>query len=187
MLRRVVIYERASGVCLFSESWGQWKGDQSRGKICGLVQFFYQLAREIENDGEVSRVTFQESAKIDRPRSSAPFHSRFASLPARASKRSGGTPSMGFTDSHGLNMTCADHEQLVAAVFYEDDPDVLLMQNLANQVLEKFTEKYQTQIDGMASIFDNATKIPDFVVDEDAVMAAFLGFSEAIENLRRNS
>lgn len=50
-LKRLVIFESSSGICLFSHNWSEWKGDQSRGRVCALVQFFFQLSREFDDGG----------------------------------------------------------------------------------------------------------------------------------------
>jgi hypothetical protein len=188
VLRRVVVYEDGSGICLFSQTWGQWKGDQTRGKVCSLVQFFLQLAREIDSaDADVSRVAFQEPMRVGRPRTGQ-FHSRFtANAPPRSSSKKSPPGSDLVADGFGLNMSCAQESGLVAAVFYEYNTDVDTMKMLAQTIVKKFAEKYGAMMEEMAGLFDEAAKKPDFVVDEDSFMAPFQDFTDVISELRATS
>ena len=55
MLSRLLIFESSSGVCLFSRTWPQhWTADldAARSRVCALVQFFFQLSREIDDGGQ---------------------------------------------------------------------------------------------------------------------------------------
>lgn len=187
-MRRVVVYERQSGVCLFSETWGTWKGDQSRGKICGLVQFFFQLAREIDDDGQVSRVMFHDPVKLEKLRPTS-YHSRFPTLTSRTTTRKKGSSESGavdFSDGAGLSMTCAQKDRLVSAAFFEDDVDASVMQRITSLILEKFVERFPTQINAILPMCDDVARTPDCVVDEDKVMAPFASFAESVQEIRKS-
>jgi len=61
---RISILDKICGCPLYDKVY-KWKEDQkSPSSIAGLVQFFYQFAREIDN-GVVSKVTFESQSLVN--------------------------------------------------------------------------------------------------------------------------
>jgi hypothetical protein len=50
-MKRVVMFERESAVCVLDEFFGDWKGSQKSNKISGFVAFFLQFSKEIDGGG----------------------------------------------------------------------------------------------------------------------------------------
>jgi hypothetical protein len=47
-MKRVVLFERQSSVCVLDEFFGEWNGSTKSNKIAGLISFFMQFSKEID-------------------------------------------------------------------------------------------------------------------------------------------
>jgi len=167
--------ERICGCALFDKVW-KWKDDQKSPTACvGLVQFFYQFAREIDK-GEVSKVIFEGHANtVSSNRNKLyPYNNRSLKT---SSKKATLRPKPDDT----VEMYCSHNDYVTVALFVTGAyPGA---EELADMLVKTFTKQNKLTLDTLKPQFTELAKNPDQSLIDLSFLPRFATFEDSVNRL----
>eukprot|EP01006_Ploeotia_vitrea_P010658 TRINITY_DN27648_c0_g1_i1.p1 TRINITY_DN27648_c0_g1~~TRINITY_DN27648_c0_g1_i1.p1 ORF type:complete len:188 (+),score=93.11 TRINITY_DN27648_c0_g1_i1:46-609(+) len=183
-MHRVNVYDKATGIPLYDRVW-KWKDQEeqkSPGTVTGLVQFFYQFAREIDK-GEVNRVVFEKSIEEESrgrygARGSYPRFGMSMNAMHRAQQRR-----KSVVEDNRIELYTCDNDQIVAALFVGAHFGQDKAKGLAKAIADVFVDNFDKKLVELEPKLLQAGKNPEEATFNVTFMPEFDKFSEVVDKL----
>lgn len=181
-MRRVDIFHTNSSVCLYSRTWGEWKGANSDESDCSsLVSSYFQLSRQLEA-GELELAVFSDSVvdtsktprkRYDSSKSNFTFMNSVSSSLSRKL----------IEPTSSLKLIVKSNGKLTIAVFFDQFALNEEAQIFATKSLEEFHSLFSQQISNYTSLFQEMEKNPEHNYDRRAVLQDFEPFAASLDKI----
>ena len=169
-VKNICISDVETGIIVFQKVY-KWKESSAFFNLGGLIQVFYQFAREVD-DGEISCVNFESGRRVSSRLSQESYHSRNQTMQMKSIKTSDLIVSV-FYDMQGMEMPTPEED--------------LKLDVLMNSVLEAFSSAH------LESLFERRSTLQQYMDEQNAaldesdtrIVLPFEIFSSTADRLRR--
>ncbi|PRP85954.1 hypothetical protein PROFUN_06076 [Planoprotostelium fungivorum] len=185
-LLRLEILDAKGGVCLYEKVW-KWSGiGASPEGLCKLVLTFYQISKEVGDEGGVSQVIFDNVEK-NLPKDTLAAQSQGSGKGSKANTGMGtryiGSLKNRYSTRHAqssIRLAASRNKDIIVAIFHELTDELESVKKVSKQLLDQFESQFGGKMKDVKNLIEQAAE------DErktKEVMSEFVGFEKTALNI----